>query len=70
MPDPIFDDPRLAAIYDFFDGPRSDLDNYLHIARELRARTVLDVGCGTGSFALRLASLEFVVTGVDPAAAS
>jgi len=70
MPDPIFDDPRLAAIYDLFDGPRGDLDNYLHIARELRARTVLDVGCGTGSFALRLASLKVVVTGVDPAAAS
>ena len=52
------------------DGPRGDLDNHLHIARELRAGTVLDVGCGTGSFALRLASLEVVVTGVDPAAAS
>ena len=70
MPDPIFDDPRLAAIYDPFDGPRGDLDNYLHIARELRARTVLDVGCGTGSFALRLVPLGIAVTGVDPAAAS
>ena len=70
MPDPIFDDPRLAAIYDLFDGPRNDLDNYVHIVWEMQARTVLDVGCGTGSFALRLTPLGIDVTGVDPAAAS
>lgn len=70
MPDSKFDDPRLAALYDSFEGPRNDLDHYLEIARELHARSVLDVGCGTGSLALRLASLGILATGLDPAKAS
>jgi SAM-dependent methyltransferase len=70
VPDPIFDDPRLAMLYDTFDGSRNDLDHYLSIARELKADSILDVGCGTGSFALRAASQGMHVTGVDPASAS
>jgi SAM-dependent methyltransferase len=70
MPDAQFSDPRLAAIYDDFDGERSDLDHYIELAKELGARSVLDVGCGTGSLACRLAQLGRNVTGVDPAQAS
>ena len=70
MPDPIFADPRLARIYDAFDGPRADLDLYLGIADEVSARSVLDVGCGTGSLAVLLASSGRSVVGVDPALAS
>ncbi|MCP2250661.1 class I SAM-dependent methyltransferase [Lentzea aerocolonigenes] len=70
MPDAIFADPRLARIYDAFDGPRVDLDLYLGIAAELKASRVLDVGCGTGSLAVLLASSGLEVVGVDPAAAS
>lgn len=69
-PDPIFAEPRLAAVYDAFDGERDDLDLYEAIVDELGARRVLDVGCGTGSFAVRLAARGLAVTGVDPAAAS
>jgi SAM-dependent methyltransferase len=68
--DPIFADPRLAQLYDVFDGPRHDLASYLDIATELQARSILDVGCGTGSFAVLAASRGFAVTAVDPAAAS
>jgi len=56
--DALFEHPRLAAIYDALDADRSDLDVYLVIADELGARLVLDVGCGTGTFAVLLAELR------------
>jgi SAM-dependent methyltransferase len=70
VPDPIFRHPRLAAIYDFIDDDRSDLDAYVAIAEELGARSVLDIGCGTGTLACRLANGGKRVIGVDPASAS
>lgn len=70
MPDAIFAHPRLAPIYDAFDGSRSDLTAYLGIADELGATSVLDVGCGTGSLAILLAESGRKVVGVDPAEAS
>lgn len=70
VPDPIFADPRLARIYDPLDGDRSDLDAYLAMVDEFDARSVLDVGCGTGTFAVSLARRGIEVVAVDPAAAS
>jgi SAM-dependent methyltransferase len=74
MPDAIFAHPRLAEIYDTFDADRSDLDAYVALTAELTAgaqtATVVDVGCGTGTLAVRLAALGHLVVGVDPAAAS
>lgn len=70
MPDAIFADPRLAAIYDAIDGDRGDLDHYEAIVDEFGARRVLDVGCGTGTFACRLAARGLTIIAVDPAAAS
>ncbi|HET8969157.1 MAG TPA: class I SAM-dependent methyltransferase [Gaiellaceae bacterium] len=70
MADVIFEHPRLAAIYDVLDADRSDLDVYAAIADELGARSVLDVGCGTGTFALLLADRGVDAIGVDPAGAS
>ena len=70
MPDAAFDDPRLAAIYDALDPDRSDLDAYLAMVAEFGARSVLDLGCGTGVFALMLAERGIEVIGVDPAGAS
>jgi SAM-dependent methyltransferase len=68
--DAIFAHPRLALVYDAFDGPREDLAAYVGIAAELQAGRVLDVGCGTGNLAILLASTDRTVVGVDPAAAS
>ncbi len=70
MPDAIFSNPRLAEIYDPLDPDRGDLDVYVALAEELGARSVLDIGCGTGTFACMLADRGLAVTGVDPAAAS
>lgn len=70
MPDACFDEPRLAALYDPLDPDRSDLDAYVAMVSEFGARSVLDVGCGTGTFACRLALMGVDVIGVDPAAAS
>jgi SAM-dependent methyltransferase len=70
VPDAIFADPWLASVYDAFDGPRDDLAAYVAIAGELGARRVLDVGCGTGSLAILLASTGRTVVAADPAAAS
>jgi ubiquinone/menaquinone biosynthesis C-methylase UbiE len=68
--DALFAEPRLAAVYDALDPDRSDLDAYLAIAEELGATRVVDVGCGTGTFACLLAARDKSVVGVDPAAAS
>jgi SAM-dependent methyltransferase len=69
-PDLIFSDPLLARLYDPLDGDRSDLDAYVAMVDEFGARSVLDVGCGTGTLACLLARRGIEVVGVDPAAAS
>jgi SAM-dependent methyltransferase len=70
MADEGFTHPRLAAIYDPLDPDRGDLDAYVRIAVEFRAQRVLDIGCGTGVFALLLADRGLDVVAVDPAGAS
>lgn len=70
MADECFGHPRLAAIYDPLDPDRSDLDAYVEMTKEFGARQVLDIGCGTGVFALALAGRGLEVVGVDPAQAS
>lgn len=70
MADEIFGHPRLAAIYDPLDPDRADLQVYLDLAQHLGATRVLDIGCGTGVFALLLADRGIEVVAVDPALAS
>jgi SAM-dependent methyltransferase len=68
--DAIFEERRLAQIYDPLDPDRSDLGAYIALADEFGARTVLDIGCGTGTLACLLAGRGIEVIAVDPAAAS
>ncbi len=70
MADAIFNERRLVVIYDPLDPDRSDLDAYLALIDEFGVRSILDIGCGTGTFACLLAQRGKEVTGIDPAAAS
>jgi len=70
MADAVFEHPRLAAIYDALEPDRGDLPVYSALVDEFEAVRVLDIGCGTGTFAILLAGRGLQVTGVDPAAGS
>jgi SAM-dependent methyltransferase len=70
MVDAIFGERRLAEIYDPLDPDRSDLDAYVALVDEFGATSVLDIGCGTGTFACLLARRGNDITGIDPANAS
>lgn len=62
-----FDHPVVAGLYDVLDPDRGDLDLYVALAAEVGARKVVDIGCGTGVLALRLAERGIDVVGVEPA---
>ena len=70
VPDRLFSVPRLAQVYDALDPDRRDLEAYLTLLGEFGVRSVVDVGCGTGTFAIMLAARGCEVTGIDPAEAS
>lgn len=70
MADSDLGERRLAGLYDPLDPDRSDLDAYVAMVGEFGAESVLDIGCGTGTFACLLAGRGLTVTGVDPSPAS
>ena len=69
MVDHQFSEPRLTELYDAFCAGREDFDFYLPLV--ISAKSVLDVGCGTGEL-LRLAreaGHTGRLCGLDPASA-
>lgn len=67
MPDAIYTERTLAALYDSLNTAGADTDFYCAIAKP--ESRILDLGCGTGLLSVRLAALGHTVTGVDPAEA-
>jgi len=65
MPESLFIDARLVSIYDTLNPWGRCEDFYIGLAGAER-RNVLDVGCGTGRLACRLADSGHSVTGIDP----
>jgi SAM-dependent methyltransferase len=57
---------RIAELADPLDPDRSDLDVYAAMVDEFGATSVVDIGCGTGTFACMLATRGLHVVGVDP----
>lgn len=65
--DPLYTDAALARFYDLDNGWTEDRAFCLTLAGG--AGSVLDLGCGTGALAVRIAAQGAEVTGVDPAGA-
>lgn len=64
-----FSDPRLVAIYDTVNPIDGYQDFYLELAAQLRARTIIDIGCGTGLLSCELARQGHNIIGVEPSPA-
>ena len=64
--DEVFEDSFFASLYDHFDAWDVCDDFYLKLALEIGG-SVLDLGCGTGLLACRIAQDGLTVAGADPA---
>jgi SAM-dependent methyltransferase len=65
--DALYNDPALAAFYDWDNPWPRDFDWFLTLVEG--AASVLDLGCGTGIFSAALSARGAEVFGVDPAGA-
>jgi SAM-dependent methyltransferase len=62
-----FADRRLTELYDLVNPAGPDTEFYQDLAGRLDARTIVDLGCGTGLLISRLARPDRRLVGIDPA---
>ena len=65
----MYDDARLAAVYDVDNPDGPDHDFFRALADEMSATMIVDLGCGTGILTVTLTRDDREVTGIDPAPA-
>lgn len=63
------DDPRVVDLYDIDNPDGPDHDFYRALADDRDARSILDLGCGTGMLTVSLARAGRRVVGIDPSPA-
>lgn len=64
-----FSDPRLVALYDTLNPFGDDSEFFCKQAEELSAKTIIDLGCGTGLLTVELAKRGHQMTGIKPSEA-
>lgn len=64
-----YTEPRLVELYDIENPHGVDTDFYIQLANDLKAKVIVDLGCGTGLLTRQLATEGRQVVGVDPATA-
>lgn len=64
-----FDDTLIALIYDHDNPDGPDHEFYRQLSNDIHAKSIIDLGCGTGIFTTTLASEGRKVIGIDPAPA-
>ena len=61
-----FSDPRLVALYDTLNPFGDDSEFFCEQAKKLGAKTIIDLGCGTGLLTVELAKRGYKITGIEP----
>jgi trans-aconitate methyltransferase len=64
-----FSDPRLVALYDTLNPFGCDSEFFCKQAEKLSAKTIIDLGCGTGLLTVELAKRGHQMTGIEPSVA-
>lgn len=62
-----FSDPRLVASYDALNALGKDSEFFCELASKLSAKTIIDLGCGTGLLTCELAKRGHEMIGIEPA---
>lgn len=61
-----FSNTRLVALYDKLNPFGDDSEFFCKLAEELGAKTIIDLGCGTGLLTLELAKRGYQAIGIEP----